>query len=122
VSWVEVRFTPEGAARTRLEIEHIAQVGDAMWDQFGPGAVGVGWDSILLGLSQHLSGPLKSPAVTPENSAAWVASDQGRQFMTLSGERWREAHIASGADETQAREMSDRTIAAYTTPPPEQPS
>ena len=37
--------------------------------------------------------------------------------MTLSGERWREAHIASGADETQAREMAERVIAAYTTVP-----
>ena len=115
VSWVEVRLTAEGPARTRLEIEHIAHVGDDMWAQFGPGAVGIGWDSILLGLSQHLSG---SPAVTPENSAAWVASDEGKRFMTLSGERWRDAHIASGAGEAEARAMADRTIAAYTTPPP----
>jgi len=118
VSWVEVRLTAledGGAARTRLEIEHIAHVGDDMWAQFGPGAVGIGWDSIFLGLSQHLSG---SPAVTPENSAAWVASDEGRRFMTLSGERWRDAHIASGAGEAEARAMADRTIAAYTTPPP----
>jgi len=123
VSWVEVRLTALGdggsAARTRLEIEHIAHVGDDMWAQFGPGAVGIGWDSILLGLSQHLSG---SPAVTPENSAAWVASDEGRRFMTLSGERWRDAHVASGADEAEARGMAERTIAAYTTPPSGEPS
>ena len=57
VSWVEVRLTRgRRPARTRLEIEHIAHVGDDMWAQFGPGAVGIGWDSILLGLSQHLSG------------------------------------------------------------------
>jgi uncharacterized protein YndB with AHSA1/START domain len=118
VSWVEVRLTAEGTARTRLEIEHIAHVGDDMWAQFGPGAVGIGWDSIFLGLSQHLSG---SPAVTPENSAAWVASDEGRRFMTLSGERWRDAHVASGADEAEARGMAERVIAAYTTPPPEEP-
>jgi uncharacterized protein YndB with AHSA1/START domain len=121
VSWVEVRLTAledGGTARTRLEIEHIAHVGDDMWAQFGPGAVGIGWDSILLGLSQHLSG---SPAVTPENSAAWVASGEGKRFMTLSGERWRDAHVASGADEAEARGMAERTIAAYTTPPTEEP-
>ena len=119
VSWVEVRLTAEGAARTRLEIEHIAHVGDDMGAQFGPGAVGIGWDSILLGLSQHLSG---APAVDPANSAAWVASDEGKRFMTLSGERWRDAHVASGADEDEARAMAERTIAAYTTPPAPEPS
>ncbi|MGD0243753.1 MAG: SRPBCC family protein [Streptosporangiaceae bacterium] len=113
-SWVEVRLTAEGTARTRLEIEHIAHVGDDMWAQFGPGAVGIGWDSIFLGLSQHLS---RAPAVDPSNSAAWIASAEGKQFMTLSGERWREAHVASGADETQAREMAARVIAAYTGAP-----
>jgi uncharacterized protein YndB with AHSA1/START domain len=116
VSWVEVRLQAQAQAeaRTRLEIEHIAHVGDDLWAQFGPGAVGIGWDSIFLGLSQHLSG---SPAVDPSNSAAWIASAEGRQFMTLSGERWREAHVASGAGETQARELAARTIAAYTGPP-----
>ena len=113
-SWVEVRLTAEGTARTRLEIEHIAHVGDDMWAQFGPGAVGIGWDSIFLGLSQHLSG---APAVDPSNSAAWIASAEGKQFMTLSGARWREAHVASGADETQARELAARVIAAYTGAP-----
>jgi hypothetical protein len=85
-----------------------------MWAQFGPGAVGIGWDSILLGLSQHLSG---APALDPANSAAWVASDEGKRFMTLSGERWCEAHIASGGDEAEARAMAERTIAAYTATP-----
>jgi len=119
VSWVEARLTAEGAARTRLEIEHIAHVDDDLWAQFGPGAVGIGWDSIFLGLSQHLSG---AQAVDPANSAAWVASAEGKRFMTLSGERWRDAHIASGADQDEARGMAERTIAAYTTPPSEEPS
>jgi len=127
VSWVEVRLTAEEtagepageAARTRLEIEHIAHVDDETWAQFGPGAVGVGWDSIVLGLSLNLSG---APAMDPAEGAAWAASDEGRRFMALSGERWREAHIASGADEAEARAMAERTIAAYTTPAPEEPS
>jgi uncharacterized protein YndB with AHSA1/START domain len=114
VSWVEVRLSAEGAARTRLEIEHIAHVDDDMWAQFGPGAVGIGWDSILLGLSQHLSG---APALDPADRAAWGTTDEGKRFMTLSGERWRDAHIASGGDETEARAMADRTIAAYTGAP-----
>src|SRR3954467_12124353 len=44
VSWIELRLTPEGDG-TRFELEHIAHVDDTKWAEFGPGAVGVGWDS-----------------------------------------------------------------------------
>jgi uncharacterized protein YndB with AHSA1/START domain len=116
VSWIEVRLTAEAADRTRLEIEHLARVGDERWAQFGPGAVGIGWDMIIMGLTLHLSG---RPAVDPKEGAAWAASEEGRRFMTLSGERWCQAHIASGDDQAEARAMAERTIAAYTTPPGE---
>jgi uncharacterized protein YndB with AHSA1/START domain len=119
VSWVEVRLTAVAPDRTQLEIEHIGHASDELWDQFGPGAAGVGWDSIIAGLSLNLSG---APAMDPAAGAAWAASEEGRRFMTLSGERWCEAHIASGGDEAQARAMSGRAIAAYTTPPAEDPS
>jgi uncharacterized protein YndB with AHSA1/START domain len=116
VSWIEVRLTAEAADRTRLEIEHIARADDERWAQFGPGAVGIGWDLMIMGLSQHLSG---RPAVDPQNSAAWVASAEGQRFMKLSGDRWGQAHVASGEDEAKARGMAERTIAAYTTAPAE---
>ena len=116
VSWIEVRLTAEAADQTRLEIEHIARVGDERWAEFGPGAVGIGWDMVVLGLTLHLSG---RPAVDRQNAAAWAASEEARDFMRLSGERWYEAHIASGDDEARARAMADRTIAAYTASPGE---
>jgi uncharacterized protein YndB with AHSA1/START domain len=112
VSWIEVRLTAEAADLTRLEIEHIARIGDERWAEFGPGAVGIGWDMVVLGLTLHLSG---RPAVDRQNSTAWAASEEARNFMRLSGERWYEAHVASGDDEAEARTMADRTIAAYTT-------
>src|SRR6478735_10683555 len=55
VSWIELRLEPEGDG-TRFTLEHIAHVDDARWTEFGPGAVGVGWDSMLLGLVLHLEG------------------------------------------------------------------
>jgi uncharacterized protein YndB with AHSA1/START domain len=116
VSWIEVRLTAEAADLTRLEIEHIARIGDERWAEFGPGAVGIGWDMVVLGLTLHLSG---RPAVDRQNSTAWAASEEARNFMRLSGERWYEAHVASGDDEAEARTMADRTIAAYTTSPGE---
>ena len=116
VSWIEVRLTAEAATETRLEIDHIARVGDQRWTEFGPAAVGIGWDMIVMGLTLHLSG---RSAVDPKESMAWAASEEGKRFMRLSGERWCEAHIATGDDEAEARAMAERTIAAYTTAPGE---
>src|SRR5499433_4618380 len=48
VSWVKVDLTDDGKGGTHLELEHVAHVDDARWAQFGPGAVGVGWDMTLM--------------------------------------------------------------------------
>ena len=58
VSWVAVRLAADGE-QTRLELEHVARVADmpaGMWETYGPGATGVGWDGGLLGLALHLGG------------------------------------------------------------------
>ena len=91
-SEVELRLTAEDdAERTTVELEHVAVVPPEMWDQFGPGAVGVGWDLMMLGLGLHLNGD------TIEDPAAWQESDEAREFMTRSSEAWGEAYGASGA-------------------------
>ncbi|MEV6640785.1 SRPBCC family protein [Amycolatopsis sp. NPDC051371] len=113
VSWIEVRLTPEGDG-TRFELEHVAHI-DERWDEFGPGAVGIGWDGALVGLVLHLSAP--GTAVDPEAAMAWMMSPDGIRFMTASNEAWYEADVAAGADPAQAREAADRTLKAYTTPP-----
>jgi uncharacterized protein YndB with AHSA1/START domain len=119
VSWIEVRLSPDSDRGTRFELEHIAHVDDERAAEFGPGAVGVGWDLALVGLAIHLS---SGRTIDPQEGAAWTASEEGRQFMTLSNERWYEANVAAGTDETAARAAADRTIAAYTAAPPEEPT
>jgi uncharacterized protein YndB with AHSA1/START domain len=116
VSWIEVRLTAEADGQTRLEIEHIVRADDERWAEFGPAAVGIGWDMVVLGLSLHLSG---RAGMDPRSSAAWAASAEAKRFMEASGGRWCEVHIASGGDEAGARAMAERTIAAYTTAPGE---
>ncbi|SCL33838.1 Uncharacterized conserved protein YndB, AHSA1/START domain [Micromonospora rhizosphaerae] len=111
-SWIEVRLSPAGEGRTRFELEHVAHVDDQRWAEFGPGAVGVGWDMGLLGLASHLAGD--GSGVDPAQAAAWMGSDEGRQFMTLSSERWGEASVAAGTPADEARAAADRTTAAYT--------
>ncbi|MEU5909633.1 SRPBCC family protein [Micromonospora sp. NPDC047527] len=115
VSWIEVRLTPVDTERTRFELEHIAHVDQDRWAQFGPGAVGVGWDLGLLGLASYLAGD--GSGVTPEQSAEWSASDEGRRAMELSSQLWGEASIAAGTDADEAKAAAERTTAFYTGTP-----
>lgn len=115
VSWIEVRLSGEPHGGTRFEVEHTAHVDDERWAEFGPGAVGIGWDSILLGLALHLS---SGDSMDPQESAAWTMSDEGKRFMTLSSQRWCDASIADGADPAAAAAAANRVTAAYTTPVP----
>jgi uncharacterized protein YndB with AHSA1/START domain len=114
-SWVELRLEPEPGDRARLVLEHIAHVDDDMWEQFGPGAVGVGWDGAVLGLGLYLENPAELPA--RDAVAAWQASEEGRAFNRLSSERWTEASIAAGTDPDAARAAGARTTDAYTGQP-----
>jgi uncharacterized protein YndB with AHSA1/START domain len=111
VSWIELRLTPAEEGGTRFELQHIAHVDDERWAEFGPGAVGVGWDLGLTGLTLHLA---SGNAVDPQEFAAWTASEEGRRFVTLSSEGWYEASVAAGAEAAGARASADRTTAAYT--------
>nr|WP_184485674.1 SRPBCC family protein [Saccharopolyspora gloriosae] len=115
VSRIEVRLREAGGG-TRFELEHVAHVPDEAWAEYGPGAVGLGWDMGLLGLAAHLGE--QESGVGPDESA-WAASPEGVLFMTLGSEAWFEANVAAGTPEPEARAAADRTLTAYTTPPPE---
>jgi uncharacterized protein YndB with AHSA1/START domain len=109
VSWIEVTLEPDGD-RTRFRLEHVAPVDDH-WGEYGPGAVGIGWELGLLGLSLHLA---SGDTVDPAAFMAWTGSDDGRRYMTASSDAWAEADAASGTDPAEARARGDRTLAAYT--------
>lgn len=110
VSWVTVTLADAPAGGTLLRLEHVAPVDQAMWDQFGPGAVGVGWEHGLFGLDQHFA---TGETVTPENAAAWQATEDARAFVRETSRAWEEASIAAGTDPAQARAAGARTTAAY---------
>ncbi len=113
LSWVTVRLAPEGKA-TQLTLEHIVRASDVdeHWKQFGPAAVGVGWDLSLMGLGLHLASG--GVAVDKAAFAAWSVSDAGKAFMRTSAEAWAAAHIAGGEDPDTARGMAERTAKFYT--------
>ncbi len=108
-SWVEVRFSDDGAGRARLTLTHTAQL-SPHWDEYGPGATGVGWEMGLLGLAIHLA----QPAEPKLDEATFAASSEAKAFITLSSEGWGKAAIASGADPDAAHAAARRTTAFYT--------
>ena len=107
VSEVEIRLSSAGAEATMLELEHTAVVPDEMWDQFGPGAVGVGWEGGLLGLELHLTGGSVGDPI------AWQTSDEGRAFNRASSARWGAANVAAGADPDAAATAVTNTNEFY---------
>ena len=108
VSRITVTLTAVDADRTRLELEHAGDVPEDFWDTYGPGATGIGWDLGLLGLARHLDDP-----AARIDEAAFGASEEGRRFITESGEGWYAAAVASGLDPRAQREAADRSIAFY---------
>jgi len=110
-TFLTVRLTAEGES-TRFELEHVAGVDTlppGMWDQFGPAGTGMGWDSILLGLSLTLT----APGERPEDPAAWQVSDEGKAFLRGSADAWAAAQIADGADPAAARAAAQNTYLMY---------
>jgi uncharacterized protein YndB with AHSA1/START domain len=108
VSWVEVDLAPEGGG-ARLELRHTAYP-EAHWDQFGAGAVGIGWELGLLGLHLYLKGGSQKP---PESDPAWAASEEAKSFMRASGDAWGQAEIAFGEDRETAVRRATATKKFY---------
>ncbi len=114
VSWLELTLTEVGDA-TVLELAHTAHVDPDRWTQFGPGAVGVGWDLSLYGLGEHLR---TAASLDPAEVEAWSLSPEGLEFMTRASDEWAVAAIADGDDPTAAVAAAARTTAFYTGQPP----
>jgi uncharacterized protein YndB with AHSA1/START domain len=114
-TWIELRLTREPDGRTRLALEHIAHVNDELWTQFGPGAVGIGWDQAPAALTLHLTRGTDAP----ERGAveAWQTSADGHQFIRRSSERWAAASVAAGTDAAEAHAAAARTTDFYSGQP-----
>jgi uncharacterized protein YndB with AHSA1/START domain len=110
-SWVDVRLEERPDGTTHLELEHAAHVDDARWEQYGPGAVGVGWDLSLMGLELYLATGAPND---PKAAEAWLATDDGRDFIGRSSDDWGRASMASGTPPTSATSAAERTTAFYT--------
>lgn len=113
-SEVELRLAPGDGAQTTLELEHSAVVDPEFWARYGPGAVGVGWDLALLGLSRYLTTGQQRPA----DPAAWAMAPEAREFITRSSEAWGAANHEAGTSEPEAAAAVAETTAFYLPPLP----
>ena len=108
VSWVEVRLAEDGTG-ARLALTHTALLTDH-WHEFGPGAVGVGWEMGLLGMELYLTRP-NEPKIDEET---FHTTTEGKALHTGSSEAWGRAAIAAGTDPEVALAAARRTTAFYT--------
>lgn len=109
VSWVEMLISEDASGPLRLELTHTSLL-SPHWDEYGPGATGVGWEMGFLGLALYLAAP-NEPKL---DEAAFATSPDGRALLKGSSEAWGNAAIASGEDADAARRAAARTAAFYT--------
>ncbi|MGW5877026.1 SRPBCC family protein [Nocardiopsis terrae] len=109
-SWITVRVDPEDDG-ARLTLKHTAPADteSEFWQQFGPGATGVGWDLAFLGLAQYLH----SGAAKPQEAEGWEATEEGRRFISGSSAAWAEANVELGTPRADAEAARERTTAFY---------
>jgi uncharacterized protein YndB with AHSA1/START domain len=111
-SWLKVTLVSDGQ-QTSLELAHEAPVDPAMWGQYGPGAVGIGWDLALLGLFLHVE---SGAPVDRAMAVTLPASAEGTELIRRSATGWAEAAVKDGDEAGPAHEAAARTVAFYTTP------
>ena len=112
VTWVEAELAEYGGGGARLTLTHTALLSDH-WAEFGPGAVGVGWEMGLLGMELHLTRP-NGPKM---DGATFHTTPDGKALLTGSSEAWGRAAVAAGTDPEVARASARRTTAFYTGDP-----
>ena len=113
VSWLQVALTPDGDG-TALELTHEAPVDPDLWAQFGPGAVGLGWDLGLMALGLLVD---SGEPVDREAGMAFSFSPEGIAFLQVASDGWAAAAVADGDDPEAARTAAATVLAMYTTAP-----
>ncbi|GAA4365111.1 SRPBCC domain-containing protein [Paeniglutamicibacter cryotolerans] len=108
LSRVGVRLDAREDATT-LRLEHVCDIDGEVYPEYGPGAIGIGWDLALLGLAQHL---FQGASVPPETTG-WIKDPAALEFMEGSSRAWADASIAAGSEEHHARMAQERCTTAY---------
>ena len=99
----------EGKPARAVSISRIyATTAEDHWDEYGPGATGVGWELALLGLDHHFTRP---------DETEFATSPEGRAFIAGSSNAWAHAAIVAGAEDSAAQAAANRATVFYTGEP-----
>lgn len=107
VGWVTLHI----AARSQgahLSFVHLGPVDPAFFQQYGPGAMGIGWDLSVAGLVQHLAAPQDTV-----DQEAWLASGPGQALLRESADAWEQASVSMGTDPDKAARASRASFAFF---------
>lgn len=111
VSWVDVRLRDAGGGKTEVEVEHTAHTAPEFWEEYGPGATGVGWELAFLFLAAHV---LEGRTFSAREGEGWLLTEEGRGFVRSCSDAWVDPWIAAGGEAAGARAAAARTAAFYT--------
>lgn len=115
-SWLEVEVAEASPGRTIVRITHTCPVDADHWRQFGPSAVGLGWDLTIAGLGMHLAGGDGGGDVY-EAGLAWMSSPDGVGYLRSCGATWAVADLAAGVTREDAETRARASVEAFTAPP-----
>lgn len=103
---------------TELRLDHTVPVDDH-WREFGPGAVGIGWELALsTGLARYLAEAtvIDYAEVDPgrERGSSPAQSPELSRLIAEASASWADADIVSGAQAAETRAAAARCHAVYT--------
>jgi uncharacterized protein YndB with AHSA1/START domain len=105
-SSVALELTSAGDDATELVLRHTVP-DDDQWAQYGPGAVGVGWDLPIAALAAFIVGNN-----LPKDDEL-MADPRTTDFMRQSATAWGAAHELAGASPKTAQDAAVQTSAFY---------
>jgi hypothetical protein len=83
-AWLDVTLIVTDGGTT-LELSHEAPVDPERWEQFGPGAVGVGWDLGLMGLGLYVE---SATSVDHQVAVEFTSTPDGIEFVQRAAAAW----------------------------------
>ncbi len=104
-----VALTEVERTRTSLSLRSIGLIPADAWREYGPGAVGIGWDLVMSGLWRHIrAGNMAAGADTGR-----MSPEETRTFINRSSQEWAERSIAAGTPGFAALSAEARAAAVF---------